>query len=58
MLMLSHKDVSCPAFRRIADQNPQMLVARSNEAAVYMECGRSQEAMRTVLEEPPAALPS
>jgi tetratricopeptide (TPR) repeat protein len=30
----------------VADENPTMLIARHNEAAVYMECGRNNEAAR------------
>jgi tetratricopeptide (TPR) repeat protein len=39
-------DEAASAFRRVADENPTMLIARHNEAAVYMECGRSNEAAR------------
>jgi Tfp pilus assembly protein PilF len=34
------------AFRRVADENPSMLIARHNEASVYLECGRREEALR------------
>jgi Flp pilus assembly protein TadD len=34
------------AFRSVADQAPALLEARSNEAAVYLECGRKDEAVR------------
>jgi tetratricopeptide (TPR) repeat protein len=34
------------AFRRLADDNPTMLIARHNEASVYLECGKREEAMR------------
>jgi tetratricopeptide (TPR) repeat protein len=39
-------DEAASAFRRVADQNPTMLIARHNEASVYMECGRKQDATR------------
>src|SRR5205085_12356572 len=39
-------DEAASAFRRVADANPTMLIARHNEASVYMECGRKQEATR------------
>jgi len=39
-------DEAASAFRRVADDNPTMLIARHNEAAVYMECGRSNDAAR------------
>jgi tetratricopeptide (TPR) repeat protein len=39
-------DEAASAFRRIADEYPTMLIARHNEASVYMECGRKQEAAR------------
>lgn len=34
------------AFKRVADQAPVLLEARSNEASVYYECGRKDEAIR------------
>jgi tetratricopeptide (TPR) repeat protein len=34
------------AFKRVADQAPVLLEARSNEASVYLECGRKDEAVR------------
>ena len=34
------------AFRRVADQNPNMLLARHNEASVYWACGKQPEASR------------
>ena len=34
------------AFKSVADQAPALLEARSNEAAVYLECGRKDEAVR------------
>lgn len=39
-------DDAASAFRRAADQNADLLEARHNEAAVYMECGRKEEAAR------------
>lgn len=39
-------DEAASAFRRAADQNPQLLEARHNEAAVLMECGKKEEAER------------
>src|SRR4051812_36819387 len=39
-------DEAASAFHRVAEQNPTMLIARHNEASVYMECGRKQEATR------------
>jgi tetratricopeptide (TPR) repeat protein len=39
-------DEAASAFRRVADENPTMLIARHNEASVYMECGRKQDATR------------
>lgn len=39
-------DEAASAFRRVADQNPSMLIARHNEAAVYMECGQQAQATR------------
>src|SRR5687767_490011 len=39
-------DDAASAFRKIADRNPQLLIARHNEASVYQECGREKEAMR------------
>jgi tetratricopeptide (TPR) repeat protein len=39
-------DEAANAFRRVADQNPTMLIARHNQASVYMECGNKQEAAR------------
>jgi tetratricopeptide (TPR) repeat protein len=39
-------DEAASAFRRVADENPTMLIARHNEASVYMECGRKQEGAR------------
>src|SRR6266498_3464696 len=39
-------DEAASAFRRVANDNPTMLIARHNEASVYMECGRKQEATR------------
>lgn len=39
-------DEAANAFRRVADENPTMLIARHNEASVYMECGRKPEATR------------
>lgn len=34
------------AFKRVADQAPVLLEARSNEASVYLECGRKDDAVR------------
>jgi tetratricopeptide (TPR) repeat protein len=34
------------AFRRLADDNPTLSIARHNEASVYLECGQRAEAMR------------
>jgi Tfp pilus assembly protein PilF len=34
------------AFRKVADQVPVLLEARSNEAAVYLECGKKDDAVR------------
>jgi tetratricopeptide (TPR) repeat protein len=39
-------DEAASAFRRVADENPTMLIARHNEASVYMECGRKAEGAR------------
>ena len=39
-------DEAASAFRRVADENPTMLIARHNEAAVYMECGRQNDSAR------------
>jgi tetratricopeptide (TPR) repeat protein len=39
-------DEAASAFRRVANDNPTMLIARHNEASVYMECGRKQDATR------------
>jgi tetratricopeptide (TPR) repeat protein len=39
-------DEAASAFKRVADANPTMLIARHNEASVYMECGRKQDATR------------
>ena len=33
------------AFRKLADKNPQFLEARNNEATIYLECGRKDEAV-------------
>jgi tetratricopeptide (TPR) repeat protein len=38
-------DAAAP-FKRLAEENPSMLIARHNEASVYLECGRREEAMR------------
>jgi tetratricopeptide (TPR) repeat protein len=32
-------------FRKVADQTPALLEARSNEAAVYLECGKKDDAV-------------
>jgi len=34
-----------PAFRRLADHVPALLEARSNEAAVDLECGKKGDAV-------------
>jgi tetratricopeptide (TPR) repeat protein len=39
-------DEAASAFRRVANDNPTMLIARHNEASVYMECGRKADATR------------
>jgi tetratricopeptide (TPR) repeat protein len=39
-------DEAASAFRRVFDQYHTMLIARHNEASVYMECGRKQEGAR------------
>src|SRR5512141_3371354 len=33
------------AFRKLADKNPALLEARNNEATIYLECGRKDEAV-------------
>jgi tetratricopeptide (TPR) repeat protein len=38
-------DAAAP-FKRLAEENPSMFIARHNEASVYLECGRREEAMR------------
>ena len=32
-------------FRKLADKNPALLEARNNEATIYLECGRKDEAV-------------
>jgi len=39
-------DEAASAFRRVAEESPTMLIAKHNEASVYMECGRKAEATR------------
>ncbi len=39
-------DEAASAFRRAADDNPSLVEARHNEASVYLECGKSEEAAR------------
>jgi len=45
-LKSSDCDDAAAPFRRLADDNPAMLIARHNEASVYLECGKKQEGMR------------
>src|SRR5690242_2624632 len=36
-------DEAASAFRRVANDHPNLNIARHNEASVYMECGRKQD---------------
>jgi tetratricopeptide (TPR) repeat protein len=42
----SNCDSAASDFRRLADKHPALLIARHNEAAVYLECGRKGDAMK------------
>jgi hypothetical protein len=33
------------AFKKLADKNPALLEARNNEATIYLECGRKDDAI-------------
>jgi len=33
-------------FKKLADKNPELLESRNNEATIYLECGRKDEAVR------------